>query len=539
MTFVKKDNWQAPSTGIPFRFGFESLRKDIYPSAPGFYGENIASTVWQPEEKERVNVAESSQLHMHVKDHNLNFPQEKVRCIERPQHAKMAETVSPPRNFQFSTLGRSRPSKSSQWEFEESEEVAWPDSGFQKPKAPQDTALEPKQIDDRKMSPTQNFDVPHCPCAIPANSQDPEDNANGGVVEEKWQENEIPEELGYIDSKEPEEIRNIVQEALDEHRALRASRMHTQAIVVRTTITISTAGSRASTCHPVVESSAISTNQSLDLIASRERLGAENLALESSSSVSSSIGDQVLRNLRTSPELLPTSSQESLGSTTDSSETGVHITEGRRRNQRLLKLLPGRSYGKQKKADSASEQPVSLKNSECTSCFDDIPAKDAIGVPCGHQYCLPCFSQLVNTAVLSEDTFPPQCCLQDIPRRILQSHISSKDLTTYDEKALEYAVPSGSRYYCGSPSCAKWVDTRKARRLSGGLQCPHCRFKMCTSCRGALHGKNEDCPHDFGLGAALEQAERAGWRRCYSCRTMVELNKGCRHITCKCRAEFW
>ncbi|KAK8008489.1 hypothetical protein PG991_011040 [Apiospora marii] len=32
--------------------------------------------------------------------------------------------------------------------------------------------------------------------------------------------------------------------------------------------------------------------------------------------------------------------------------------------------------------------------------------------------------------------------------------------------------------------------------------------------------------------------EKSGWRRCYKCRNLVELNQGCTHITCRCKAQF-
>lgn len=547
------DNWQAPFRTIPLKFDFSFPRKDIYPPVSDLH-DGKKSTTWQSDERQQAHVPDIGVIHKHPEDLNTLSPQGAVddqQQIGGTQPGKAPENALPTRNFQFSTLGRSIPKKSSHWELEEPREASTCDDGYRivrkavavgTPEGPRNMPHVPKlsiQTDNLENYPSQRPDLPELHGSMPAVLQDSESNINDNDSEEKWQENEIPEELGYIDMDEPEEIRNIVQESLDEHRALRASRMHTQAIVVRTTITMSTAGRRASICDPVVESSAMSPNQSLELVSSRERLDAQDLAFESSSSVGSSIGDQDLRSLRTSPELLPTSSQESLGSSTGSSEMRMPSKRERRRDQGLFKLLPIRTSRKPKKADPADGLPVAVTTSECTSCFDDIPNKEAIDVPCRHEYCPPCFSQLVTTAILSEDTFPPKCCLQDIPRRILQSHISPEELAAFDEKALEYAVPTGSRYYCGSPACAKWIDTRKARRLSGGLQCPHCRFKMCTSCRGAQHSRNQDCPQDFGLGAALEQAERAGWQRCYSCRTMVELNRGCRHITCKCGAEFW
>lgn len=368
-------------------------------------------------------------------------------------------------------------------------------------------------------------------------------------VDDSWQENEIPEELGYVRGEEPEEIRNIIQESLDEHRALRASKLHTQAIVVRTTITMSSSGSETGTICPSVETSATASIRSPDrqLVfdlhhspmrpSSSDRVSPDSLALDSTISVGSSIGDAALNNLRTSTELYAaTSSQESLSSSTRSSNAKLPKQLVKPTRNPLIFRFLGR---RPKLSKFTQDWSTAVTLSECTSCFDDVPNEKAVSLPCQHKYCAACFSKLVITAIHSEDTFPPKCCIQEIPRRVLDTYLSPKEMSEYDDKALEYAVAVGSRYYCGSPDCAKWIDTRKARRLNGALECPHCKFWMCTSCRGAQHRANQDCPQDFALGAALEQAERAGWRRCYSCRTMVELNTGCRHITCKCKAEFW
>lgn len=48
----------------------------------------------------------------------------------------------------------------------------------------------------------------------------------------------------------------------------------------------------------------------------------------------------------------------------------------------------------------------------------------------------------------------------------------------------------------------------------------------------------QDCPADRDLEVVLEMGEKNGWRRCYNCRTLIELTEGCSHITCRCKAEF-
>ena len=48
----------------------------------------------------------------------------------------------------------------------------------------------------------------------------------------------------------------------------------------------------------------------------------------------------------------------------------------------------------------------------------------------------------------------------------------------------------------------------------------------------------QDCPQDWESTAVLEMGEKSGWRRCYKCRSLVELTQGCTHMTCRCKAQF-
>ncbi|PGH02382.1 hypothetical protein GX51_04690 [Blastomyces parvus] len=177
---------------------------------------------------------------------------------------------------------------------------------------------------------------------------------------------------------------------------------------------------------------------------------------------------------------------------------------------------------------------------ECSSCFDDILDKNLIGLSCQHKYCLKCFLQLVNTAMATERLFPPKCCLEEIPQRIILDNLDHTKRDAYKLKVQEYALAEPHRVYCPEPSCAKWIPPNKLKKGKKSTQksCPYCRAEICTLCRGLAHANLDECPQDHGLEATLEEAENRGWRRCYNCHCMVELTAGCRHITCKCGSEF-
>lgn len=371
---------------------------------------------------------------------------------------------------------------------------------------------------------------------------------DGGLEEEarghtSWQEYEIPNELGLLPPDVPHEIRDIVQESLDESRALRLSELHAQSPVGSKTIG---AGHRDGGNELVIaESSAMASRRhevSPDLGA---HLPPSDIWIDFTSSLESNSAIAAVESQEKYCDI------SNAGKNDRRPKAHGAMSGGPRFFKRLRRLKAHQVVSLQTQAHVEGKGKASLKSTgklhkalepetyECIGCFDDISKNNIIRAPCRHQYCKACFSRLINNSIQNEQQFPPKCCLLEIPRALVKRHLLETELTAFDEKALEYSVAIGSRYYCARPECTKWIDTKRAKMHDSALQCPHCSFKMCTLCRGLEHGTGQDCPEDFGLNATLKQAEREGWRRCYNCRAMVELNRGCRHITCRCKAEFW
>lgn len=340
-----------------------------------------------------------------------------------------------------------------------------------------------------------------------------------GLDQTAWHEYEIPKELEILGSSTPAKIRLIIQGTLEERRAIRLSKLpapviNTESKSPPVEAARKVAGSSLKGSERHTGSTSSDQTQSFDLsLKSTTSLGSSTVGMDSynpldrkAAEVNSQPTNTRLQKCREKP-------------------SGAHGLLKMLRNPRKILSAPG-----------MEPEPSTY---ECTSCFDKVPKSKAIGVLCQHRYRAICFSQLIATALQNENNFPPKCCLQEIPRRVLQKHLRAKELAVFDNKALEFAVAIGSRYYCARPKCSKWIDTTKARSRNGALRCPHCRYSMCMICRGSVHPVDQDCPQDFGLNSTLEQAEKAGCQRCYKCRALVELDTGCRHITCKCRAEFW
>jgi len=91
--------------------------------------------------------------------------------------------------------------------------------------------------------------------------------------------------------------------------------------------------------------------------------------------------------------------------------------------------------------------------------------------------------------------------------------------------------------YCMTPDC-KQIYRR--RTYKSAFRCPACFLTICPSCGDEAH-TGMTCEEQRIYGDPAEQerlneelAALRGYKRCPSCRTMIEKNEGCNHMICKC-----
>ncbi|KAI2625479.1 hypothetical protein GGS21DRAFT_530999 [Xylaria nigripes] len=181
---------------------------------------------------------------------------------------------------------------------------------------------------------------------------------------------------------------------------------------------------------------------------------------------------------------------------------------------------------------AASRKSRPSQRQPCSVCSEDTSPANMARAPCGHDYCRECLQLLFRNAISDESLFPPRCCRQAIPADENRVLLSSDLFQEFNKKAVEFSTPN--RIYCHQPSCSAFIPPIMIR--NGVARCSACLANTCTTCKGNSH--RGDCPFDKDLQRVLQVARQEGWQRCRNCSTMVELNTGCFHITCKCRAEF-
>lgn len=174
-------------------------------------------------------------------------------------------------------------------------------------------------------------------------------------------------------------------------------------------------------------------------------------------------------------------------------------------------------------------------------CDEGVRATNALQTPCGHFYCQDCAVDLVQAFTRDESLYPLRCCQTPIPANSVVRLIRSARLRqTFDAKNTEWGVLAKDRIYCCSPTCSAFLGSSVVNKHLAGVPCtaPECRTSTCPRCKQVAHPNELDCSANRATDAVRALAAQQGWQTCPGCHTIVELNHGCYHMTCRCRTQF-
>lgn len=161
----------------------------------------------------------------------------------------------------------------------------------------------------------------------------------------------------------------------------------------------------------------------------------------------------------------------------------------------------------------------------CVACLDNVSVKDIIKAPCSHEYCKTCLERLYKDALKDESLFPPRCCRRPIPLSVACKVLDPQTILKIDRKTIELATVD--RTYCSTSTCQQFI---LPHFIHGNVsECPDCDTLTCVGCNKNTHQGN--CKEAINLPEFLQVATDSGWQRCFKCRSFVELNTGCNHIT--------
>ncbi|KAL0032118.1 hypothetical protein WJX77_005784 [Trebouxia sp. C0004] len=169
-----------------------------------------------------------------------------------------------------------------------------------------------------------------------------------------------------------------------------------------------------------------------------------------------------------------------------------------------------------------TEPPESSSNHEhkeelvCGICMEDVhqAVMHSIG-GCMHQFCKGCLERHIQTQMRCKP-LPVQCpavsCHQGIDvdecTVLLRSPADINRLTQLEAEAK---ISEAARFYCPQRDCSNLLIVKK------------------TTLAEASRVDDSD---------TLSLATEKGWKRCPSCRHVIERQTGCNHITCRCGSQL-
>lgn len=194
-------------------------------------------------------------------------------------------------------------------------------------------------------------------------------------------------------------------------------------------------------------------------------------------------------------------------------------------------------------------------NKFCPICFDEeIKPDDMFSMPCGHEFCLECWACQMKTKM--EDG--PSCILVTCPQAKCNEIVTEEEVAKVAPDLLEkfrnyqlrnFVDMNGTSRWCPGPGCDR-IAAITAK--NGSLVDADSIIATCDKCTTVFCIKCGNEPHQPMLCAALDkwkeecknESETANWilantKPCPKCRSRIEKNQGCNHMTCQqCKYEF-
>jgi ariadne-1 len=200
-----------------------------------------------------------------------------------------------------------------------------------------------------------------------------------------------------------------------------------------------------------------------------------------------------------------------------------------------------------------STPPASLTQFSCAVCLERKPVADTFALGCGHRYCKECWREFLQlklregaACVLARCMWPK--CKSAVHEDVFRNLLSTHEYNTYRKFLLKSFVDDNPRIkWCPAPGCENCIrcDIRKE------TVCCTCGFSYCFNCNDFNTGDHmpASCEQiERWLQKASDESENVNWmlantKKCPECRSPIEKNGGCMHMTCRkesggCGYEF-
>jgi hypothetical protein len=202
----------------------------------------------------------------------------------------------------------------------------------------------------------------------------------------------------------------------------------------------------------------------------------------------------------------------------------------------------------------AAQAALDAKTYECPSCWSDWPLADMFSMDqCSHKFCIGCMGDYFTSKITQGEARDIKCpnsrctCMAtyDDVQQVFKKDL--KMAQKYEEFLLKNALDADPNCrYCPRPGCgyALFGNKHNPMIVCGREQC---KFTFCFNCREEWHA-DSTCEQYQAWKAEnaaaedkFEQWRAKNTKACPKCKSPIEKNGGCNHMTCRlgsCKHQF-
>jgi predicted nucleotidyltransferase len=184
---------------------------------------------------------------------------------------------------------------------------------------------------------------------------------------------------------------------------------------------------------------------------------------------------------------------------------------------------------------------------ECPICTDEFPRSQMCKLKfCGHLYCNTCFTEYLQLKIVEKQVLDIPCpdprCEETVSYTEIQRAVSAEHFHKYEDFTLQAALSQDpNARWCPKPGCGNAMigDPEYSK-----MHCDRCHHEFCFLCHDEWHqGTCEQFREWKQVNGKVDEAydlwRKENTRQCPQCRTAIEKNSGCNHMTCShCQYQF-
>jgi hypothetical protein len=196
----------------------------------------------------------------------------------------------------------------------------------------------------------------------------------------------------------------------------------------------------------------------------------------------------------------------------------------------------------QRPAEPKNNAPANQKEANCQICFD---AKQLQKLSCSHEFCGECLNGMLDTAIRDKSSNSLKCpmpnCAKAFEPKDINTINKAKAKQILDIQAHEAMAKDNSIRHCPTPDCP-YSFVNDANRAET-IRCEQCKKEYCSNCL-TQHAQKVSCEQakkNSAAEKATQEWKDANTKQCPRCKTNIEKNGGCLHMTCSnagCKHEF-